>query len=318
MTGTKLVMSPSRGATSPKRKTMEDCWVRMLEWKVMKALLLNRAALTTPGDINADGSLARPWRLCTVDQVEDLKAVVRILPLWLSSIFLSVSIGIVLSLAILQALSLDRRLGPHFTVPAGTLSVVALVAAAVTLPALDRCLYPAWRRLVGRPLTPLQRVGVGHVVNTAAMAAAALVERRRLASARSLHELEHQPGALVPMSVLWLVPPLAMVGLGESFHFPGQVALYYQVFPETLRSSATGLVGLSIAVGFYVSTAVVDLVRRVTDWLAADINAGRLDKVCWMLAAVGVINFGFYLLCACSYRYQAVVDQPERSSKELE
>ncbi|KAI5413945.1 hypothetical protein KIW84_058189 [Lathyrus oleraceus] len=41
-------------------------------------------------DISSDGSAINPWRLCTVDQVEELKALVRVIPLW--------SIGIMMSL----------------------------------------------------------------------------------------------------------------------------------------------------------------------------------------------------------------------------
>ncbi|KAM1654031.1 hypothetical protein ACFX2K_006475 [Malus domestica] len=50
---------------------------------------LNNAALETEGDLKPDGSIARPWRLCTLQQVEDLKTTIRILPCWSSNIFIS-------------------------------------------------------------------------------------------------------------------------------------------------------------------------------------------------------------------------------------
>lgn len=264
---------------------------------------MNRAATKREGEVNPDGSVAKPWSLCSVDQVEDLKAVLRILPLWSTSILLSTSIGVLLSLTVLQALSLDRHLGPRFSLPAGSLVVSSLSATAVCIVLLDRCFYPAWLKLLGRPLTPLQRVGIGHVINAAAMATAALVERRCVAVAQSL-DLVHRPGAILPITVLWLLPPLLVVGMGDAFHFPGQVALYYREFPESLRSSATGMMGLVIAVGFYLSTAVVDLVRRATDWLPDNINAARLDRFYWTLAAIGVINLGYFILCARRYKYR--------------
>lgn len=40
---------------------------------------LNRAALQTESDRQADGSFARSWRLCTVEEVEDLKKLIRII-----------------------------------------------------------------------------------------------------------------------------------------------------------------------------------------------------------------------------------------------
>lgn len=133
----------------------------------------------------------------------------------------------------------------------------------------------------------------------------ALVESKRLKIAHA-HHLQGQPGAIVPMSSLWLFPQLVLVGIGEAFHFPGQVGLYYQEFPTSLRSTATAMISLVIAVAFYLSTALIDLLRRVTKWLPDDINQGRLDNVYWMISVIGVINFGYYLVCARWYKYQNV------------
>jgi len=67
---------------------------------------LNRAALITDGDtIGADGSVARPWHVYTVQQVEDFKTVQHILPLWSSTIFLSIALGMQTNFTILQALA---------------------------------------------------------------------------------------------------------------------------------------------------------------------------------------------------------------------
>uniref|UniRef100_A0A1D1Z8H7 Nitrate excretion transporter 1 n=1 Tax=Anthurium amnicola TaxID=1678845 RepID=A0A1D1Z8H7_9ARAE len=271
---------------------------------------LNRAAVKTDGDIATitgdGGATVRPWRLCTVEEVEDLKAVVRILPLWSTSIFLSISIGIQASLTVLQALSVDRSLSPRFSLPAGSIIVSSLAATALCLPLLDRCLFPACRRLTGRPLTPLQRVGLGHAINAAAMAASALVEARRIRAVRA-HRVP--PGSVVPMSVLWLLPPLVVAGVGEALHFPGQVALYYREFPPGLRSSGTGMIALIMALGFYLSTAVVGVVRKVTDWLPDDVNASKLDRVYWMLAAGGVLNLAVFVAFARAYRYGRVAEE---------
>ncbi|KAF8395015.1 hypothetical protein HHK36_018954 [Tetracentron sinense] len=276
---------------------------------------LNRAALKTQGDteIGSNGSIARPWRLCTVEQVEDLKTLIRIFPLWSASIFLSTPIGIQASLTILQALNMDRHLGPHFQIPAGSILVFTLVSTAISLSIIDRFLCPMWQKVTRRSPTPLQRVGLGHVLNVIGMAGSALVESRRLRIVRS-HHLTGQPGSIVPMSALWLMLPLAIVGVGEAFHFPGQVAFYYQEFPTSLRTTATAMISLLIGIGFYMSTAVIDLVRRVTGWLPDNINDGRLDNVFWMLVVIGVINFGYYLTCARLYKHQSVDQKDDTKS----
>lgn len=69
---------------------------------------------------------------------------------------------------------------------------------------------------------------------------------------------------------------------------------YYREFPESLRGTSTVMISLLIGIGFYLSTAVTNLVRRITKWLPDNINDGMLDNVFWMLAVVRVMNFGCY------------------------
>ncbi|KAJ9698238.1 hypothetical protein PVL29_007363 [Vitis rotundifolia] len=265
---------------------------------------LNRAALKTEGDTRADGLIAKPWRLCTVQQVEDLKTLIRIFPLWCTSIFLATPIGIQSSLTVLQALTMDRHLGPHFKIPAGSILVIGFISTAISITLIDRILGPLWKKLTNHSPTPLQRIGLGHILNALSMAVSALVESRRLRIAHA-HHLQNQPaGPITPMLALWLFPQIVLVGIGEAFHFPGQVSLYYQEFPTSLRSTSTAMISLVIAIAFYLSTAVIDLIRRTTKWLPDDLNNGRLDNVYWLLTVVGMLNFFGYLVCARMYKHK--------------
>ncbi|KAL6967367.1 hypothetical protein U1Q18_033177 [Sarracenia purpurea var. burkii] len=267
---------------------------------------LNRAALRTEGDIRPDGSISKPWKLCTLQQVEDLKTLIRIFPLWSTGIFLGIPIGIQLSLAVLQALTMDRHLGPHFQIPAGSILVFEPIFVCIGLFLFDRLIRPFWRKLRRRSPTPLQLIGVGHVLNVAGMAVSAIVEtkRRNVARTAAAHHQLLQGGGVAPISAFWLVPQLAFMGVAASFHFPGQVALYYQEFPSSLKSMSTAVIGLIAGISFYLSTAVIGCVRRVTGWLPDNINDGKVDYVFWMLVAVGVANFGYYLVCAILYKYR--------------
>lgn len=266
---------------------------------------LNRAAVIKEGDVHLDGTIAKPWRLCKVQEVEDFKTLLQIFPLWSTSIFLSVPIAIQGSLTILQALTMDRHLGPNFKIPAGSFAVIIFISTTISLTLIDRFLYPVWQKLFGRMPRPLERVGLGHVLNVLSMVVSALVESKRLKVAHA-HHLQGQADAIVPVSSLWLFPQLVLVGIGEAFHFPGQVGLYYQEFPTSLRSTATAMISLVIAIAYYLSTGLIDLLHRVTKWLPDDINEGRLDNVYWMVSVIGVINFGYYLVCARGYKYQNV------------
>ncbi|CAN6347268.1 unnamed protein product [Urochloa humidicola] len=264
----------------------------------------NRAALITDGDVAlAEGSLLRPWRICTVQEVEDFKAIVRILPLRSTSIVLSVAFGTQINFTILQALAMDRALGGGFTVPAGSMTVV--VASLVLL---DRLLLPLWRRLTGgHTPTPLQRIGAGHALAVLSLAASAAVERYRMATVRGEEDAAADPAWVSPMSAMWLFLPLALAGAGEALYFPGGVTLYYEEFPPSLRNTSTGMVAVIIALGFYLSTALVGVVRRTTAWLPGNnMNASRLENLYWLLAVMAAVNFGYYLLCAKFYKYQNV------------
>ncbi|CAH8387078.1 unnamed protein product [Eruca vesicaria subsp. sativa] len=247
---------------------------------------LNRAALKTEDD--------NMWRLCTVQEVEDFKSILRLLPLWLAIIFVSTPMVMQTSLMVLQALVMDRGLGPHFKVPAGSLQVIILITASTFIIINKWIVYPMYQKLAHKQLTPLKKVGVGQILTIISMAVSAVVETKRLRRIENDH----------PMSVLWLFPPLVIMGIGEAFQFPGNIELFYGEFPESLRNTATSLTSLVIGISFYLSTALIDLIQRTTKWLPDDINHGRVDNVYWVLVIVGVLNFGYFIVCSWFYRYR--------------
>ncbi|GFZ17896.1 major facilitator superfamily protein [Actinidia rufa] len=89
-----------------------------------------------------------------------------------------------------------------------------------------------------------------HVV-LLSMAMSAVVESRRLKIAQDISS------STVPMSVLWLVPQLALAGIGEAFHFSGNTNLFYQEFPAALKSTVTAMVAMFIGIAYYLGTALV-------------------------------------------------------------
>ncbi|KAA0033943.1 protein NRT1/ PTR FAMILY 2.6-like [Cucumis melo var. makuwa] len=208
---------------------------------------------------------------------------------------------------------MDRHLGLNFKIPTGSFSVNVFISTTISLTLIDRFLYSTWRKWIERMPQPLERIGLGHVLNVLSMVVSALVELKRLKIVRA-HHLQDQAMAIVPISSLWLFPQLVLVGIGEAFHFLGQVGLYYQEFLMSLRCIATALISLVIDIAYYLCTTLIDLFHRVTKWLPDDINQGRLDNVYWTISVIGVINFGYYLACARYYKYQNVENNVEDDS----
>nr|XP_018627821.1 protein NRT1/ PTR FAMILY 2.4-like [Nicotiana tomentosiformis] len=131
-------------------------------------------------------------------------------------------------------------------------------------------------------------LGLGNVLTILSMAISALVESRRLRLVKS-HHLQGQNGAIIPMSVLWLVPQLAFNGIGEGFS--GTSRVYYQEFPASLKSTSTAVVAMFIGIGFYIGNTLIDLVQRTTRWLPDNINDGRMDNVFWLCCFLGISKF---------------------------
>ncbi|EEF30126.1 conserved hypothetical protein [Ricinus communis] len=144
------------------------------------------------------------------------------------------------------------------------------------------------------------------------MVVSAVIESRRLRIAHAHQHQDNRDGSTRTMLALWLLPQLVLVGMGEAFHFPGQVALYYKEFPVSLRRTRTAIIAFIVGVSFYLSTALIPLVRSVTDWLPDNIDDGRIDNAYWVMVGLGVLNFIYYLVCAKLYLHQNV----EKAAKE--
>ncbi|KAL9225721.1 hypothetical protein vseg_001612 [Gypsophila vaccaria] len=261
----------------------------------------NQAALVKVSYVEPQLPPKKSWSLCTVEEVEDFKKLLKALTIWCAGLLESTIYAVSSSLITIQALVMDRHLGPHFEIPAGSVFVFTLIWASFLLTILDRFLYPLSEKVLGWSLTPLQRIGIGYFFNMSGMVAYAIIETQRLdlIAANSLVE-QH---AVAPMSVLWLTLPLSLLGSGTAFYFPAEVEFYYQEFPKSLRTTSNAMTSLRLAVGYYLSTAIVDVVRKNTAWLPNDINDGRVDKLYWLISIIGAVNFIIFLVVSKLYSY---------------
>jgi len=285
---------------------------------------LEKAAIVTPEDkINPDGSAADPWNLCSIQQVEEVKCVTRVLPIWLSAILYHIVIVQNHTLLVFQALQSDRRFGhSNFKIPGASYNVFLMLSMTLWLPIYDRIVVPFLRRRTGKEggITLLQRMGVGIFLSALCMLVAAVVEehRRNLALTNPIG-VQPRKGAISSMSGLLLIPQLALAGLSESFTAVGQVELYYKQFPENMRSIAGSLFYCGMAGSSYLSTLLITIVHNTSaksasgNWLPEDLNKGRLDLFYYMIAAIEIMNLGYFILCSKWFKYK----ENDSSSLEL-
>ncbi|KAJ0982826.1 hypothetical protein J5N97_011081 [Dioscorea zingiberensis] len=290
---------------------------------------LDKASIISSGDeIKPDGTAANPWRLCTIQQVEEVKCLARIIPVWSTGIIYYIAVVQQTTYVVFQAQQSNRHLGnSSFQIPAASFTVFTMFALTMWIPIYDRVIVPMFRKIPGKEdgITLLQRMGVGLVLGIAAMFVSGLVEERRRNYALNHPVLTKTPNGydISSMSGFWLIPQLVLIGLSEAFNAIGQIEFYYKQFPEHMRSVAGSLFFCSMALSNYLSGLIVAVVHRITgkhggdNWLSGDLNKGKLDYYYFLIALLGVFNFMYFLVCAKWYRYKGLEnDQGEVQLKE--
>lgn len=173
-------------------------------------------------EIDASSEKRNPWRLCSVNQVEEAKLVFQLIPIWFSCLMFAVVIAQLSTYFTKQGSTMDRSITARFQIPAASFQVLTGLTILTAVLLYERLLVPFTRRLSGHPsgITILQRIGTGLALSVITMAVAALVESKRLRVARS-HELLDSPKSVVPMAVWWLIPQYVLVGLSDVFTVVG-------------------------------------------------------------------------------------------------
>ncbi|CAM0909777.1 unnamed protein product [Alopecurus aequalis] len=260
----------------------------------------DKAAIVAASDKGAAvPALCSPWRLCVVTQVEELKILARMLPLWATVVFFYAVTAQITSTFVEQGMAMDAAVG-SVRVPPASMSTFDVITILVLVPLYDRAFVPAARRLTGREkgISELQRIGAGLAFPVLAMAAAAIVETVRLRAA---------PGKI---SVLWLAPQYALVGVGELLTTIGQLDFFYSQAPPAMKTVCTALGFLAMAAGGYLSSFLLTVVQWATTtggrpgWIPDNLNEGHLDRFFWMMAGLGCLNLMAFMSCAVRYKYR--------------
>eukprot|EP01018_Ginkgo_biloba_P012302 Gb_07252 [translate_table: standard] len=133
--------------------------------------------------VKKDANFARrrkssPWRLCTVIQVEELKILIKMLPIWISTILLNT----LLSIPNISHLgyTMNKHIG-QLNLPVTSILVFSVIFTFMMLSVYDVLFIPVMSRFTGHPegMTNLQRIGTGLAISMLSMLWASIFERRR-------------------------------------------------------------------------------------------------------------------------------------------
>uniref|UniRef100_A0ACD5WXZ8 Uncharacterized protein n=1 Tax=Avena sativa TaxID=4498 RepID=A0ACD5WXZ8_AVESA len=265
----------------------------------------DRAAIVTLSGCESPRQLSA-WEICTVTQVEELKILIRMLPIWSTVILYSTVQEHMFSTFIEQGMVMEKHVG-SFEIPAASFQSVAVISVLLLIPFYGRVLVPVFRNFTGRAtgITPLQRMGVGLFFSMLSMMSAAAVESNRLRIAHA-EGLVHREVA-VPMSILWQGPQYLLLGAGEVFTNIGLSEFFYGESPDSMRSLCMAFSFANISAGNYLNSFILSLVPVFTarggspGWIPGNLNEGHLDRFYMMMAGLSCLNLLAFVFCATRY-----------------
>ncbi|KAK6933970.1 Proton-dependent oligopeptide transporter family [Dillenia turbinata] len=269
---------------------------------------LDKATIIDAED--ASSKTRNNWRLCSVNQVEETKLILRLVPIWFSVLPFSVINAQHGTFFTKQGNSLDRSLTSKFAIPAASLQFFTGVTILISLIIYDRLFVPLMRKLTGHPsgITMLQRIGVGIFTSTICMVIAALVEAKRVSVALE-HGLINNPKATLPMSVFWLLPQYMLLGVSDVFAIIGMQELFYTQVHEDMRSIGAAAFLTVTGIGNFLSTAVITIVQLISSklgnqWLGYNLNQAHLHGFYLVLAAMCALSLCMFVWFSKGFIYK--------------
>ncbi|KAM0922353.1 hypothetical protein ACQ4PT_006278 [Festuca glaucescens] len=264
---------------------------------------LDKAAVIS--DLRLDNrSSQNSWRICTITQVEELKILMRLLPIWATGVLFGAAISQMHTTFIQQGIVMNTKIG-SLSIPPASLYSFEVICVVLWVLLVNRVIVPATRTCFasGVELTQLQRIGIGRFLMIFAMAMAALLEKKRLQSTQHGEQL----------SIVWQLPQYFVIAGAECFAVITQLEFFHGQAPDSMKSMLTALALLTVAVGNYLSSAMITLVAGVTrawhspGWIPDDLTEGHLDYFYWCLTAISFVNFLVYIYFASKYKLKKIV-----------
>ncbi|CAA7052419.1 unnamed protein product [Microthlaspi erraticum] len=256
--------------------------------------------------------LDRAMVSCNPAEVEEAKAVLSLVPIWMCCLVFGLVYAQSPTFFTKQGSTMDRSISSTLLVPAATLQCFINLSILVFIPIYDRLFVPVARSVTHRPagITTLQRISTGIFLSIPSLAIAALVEMKRLKTARD-HGLVDSPKATVPMSVCWLIPQYVLYGVSDVFTMVGLQEFFYGQVPVELRSLGLSMYLSVVGIGNFLSSFMVSVIAKATSqsgqvsWFANNLNQAHLDYFYFLLACLSSIAFVSFVYFAKSYVYNS-------------
>lgn len=133
-------------------------------------------------DLDASSMTRNPWRLCFQTQVEQVKLILCLIPVWTCCSMFGLVQSFVETFFTKQGSIMIRSIGSNFKLPQASLQIFVFLTVIVVIPIYDRVFVPTTRKIMGHSsgVTILQRIGIGLFLPIITMVVLGLVEAKRV------------------------------------------------------------------------------------------------------------------------------------------
>ncbi|XP_051139691.1 protein NRT1/ PTR FAMILY 5.10-like isoform X1 [Andrographis paniculata] len=247
---------------------------------------------------------------CSIQDVEDAKVLLRFVPIWLCCLGYALVYSQGSTLFTKQGSTMERYITPGFQIPAASLQAFICLSIVILAPIYDLVLVPIARAVTKKAagISMLQRIGTGIFFGFLSMVAAALIEKRRLATAVK-YGIVDEPMETVPMSIWWLVPQYVLMGIADLFTMVGLQEFFYDQIPNELKSIGLALYLSIFGAGSFLSSFLISVIEKATggdgrdSWFSDNLNRAHLDYFYWLLAGLSAPTMAAFAYFASTYVY---------------
>jgi len=199
-------------------------------------------------DVSQKHWLDKAKRTYTVQEVEDAKAVIRVLGIFLPLPFFWAVFFQMYSIWVFQAQEMNTAIG-GFVIPPSTTSSINGILDILLIPLFDKAIYPFIDKYMFR-FTKLRRIAAGHIFTIAALIVGGFVSLKTAESPCVTHDkgltFVCPPGAL---HVAWIIPQYFLISCGEILLSISGLEFAYEEAPPSMKGSITAIFQVTTAVG---------------------------------------------------------------------